>query len=104
MHNLAAVDLSVAVVKVSLMNLLKREDLPTPNSPHRITFCSGIRTLAILLPPAQLLLPPLLPCILPLLLLLLVSEESLTVWFGGALNTKLEIANIVLFQTAVAKV
>ena len=37
---------SVAVVKVSAMNLLKSEDLPTPYSPHRITFCSGILTVA----------------------------------------------------------
>ena len=40
-------DLSVAVVNVSLMNLRKSEDFPTPNSPHKITFCSGIFTLAI---------------------------------------------------------
>ena len=42
-----SIDLSVAVVNVSLMNLLKSEDFPTPNSPHKITFCSGILTLAI---------------------------------------------------------
>ena len=40
-------NLSVAVVKESLMYLRKSEDLPTPNSPHKITFCSGIFTLAI---------------------------------------------------------
>ena len=40
-------NLSVAVVKESLMNLRKSEDLPTPNSPQRITFCSGIFTLAM---------------------------------------------------------
>ena len=40
-------NLSVAVVKESLMNLRKSDDLPTPNSPQRITFCSGIFTLAM---------------------------------------------------------
>ena len=50
--------LSVAVVKESLMKRRKREDLPTPNSPHRITFCSGILTLAMAAAAlAKLLLP-----------------------------------------------
>ena len=38
--------LSVAVVKESLINLLKRDDFPTPYSPHNIIFCSGYFTVA----------------------------------------------------------
>jgi hypothetical protein len=50
--------LSVAVTKVSFVNLRKSELFPTPYSPHSITFCSGILIVAIVDSTAKTTQPP----------------------------------------------